>query len=189
MIGSISSIPASANPAARIPVGNRESEGAPETATQSPEKSQGGDEQRKELQEIQKLSRRDREVRAHEQAHLSVAGRYATGGASFEFKRGPDGKLYAVGGEVRIDTTPVADDPQATLEKAEVVRRAALAPRDPSPTDRQVAAQASAMAMQARAELARAVDGGNGNQVLGGLISATGATLEEPAPASVDELI
>lgn len=146
--------------------------------------------QAQELRKVQKLSQRDREVRAHEQAHLSAAGRFARSGTSFEFQRGPDGRLYAVGGEVKIDTSPVADDPQATLEKAEIVRRAALAPRDPSPVDHQVAARASAMAARARAELARANAGGeDGGQTLGNLIDATGATLQEPAPASVDELV
>jgi hypothetical protein len=61
---------------------------------------------------------------------------------------------YAVGGEVSIRVGTVANDPQATLEKAEQVRRAALAPADPSSQDRQVAARASQIAAEARAELA-----------------------------------
>ena len=31
-------------------------------------------------------------------AHLSAAGAYAHGGASYEYELGPDGKRYAVGG-------------------------------------------------------------------------------------------
>ncbi len=102
---------------------------------------------------LKKLQARDREVHAHEQAHLSAAGQYAKGGASFTYQRGPDGKSYAVGGEVRLDTTPIADNPEATLLKAETIRRAALAPATPSGQDRSVAAQAGKMALEARTEI------------------------------------
>ena len=96
-----------------------------------------------EKQALDDLKARDREVRAHEQAHLASAGPYAKGPPSFEFQTGPDGKPYAVGGEVQIDTSKVAGNPQATLVKAQTIRRAANAPRDPSAQDRQVAAQAA----------------------------------------------
>lgn len=105
-----------------------------------------------ELRQIEKLSSRDREVRAHEQAHAAVGGRFA-GAPSYSFKRGPDGRSYAVGGEVGIDTGAVKGDPLATLRKMEQVQRAALAPADPSAQDRRVAAQAATMAMRAQAEL------------------------------------
>lgn len=104
-----------------------------------------------ELQQIQKLAERDREVRAHEQAHQSVGGQHA-GGASYTFERGPDGQNYAIGGEVSIDTGKAAN-PEATLDKAETVRRAALAPAEPSNQDRRVAAQATDMALEARADI------------------------------------
>jgi hypothetical protein len=63
--------------------------------------------------------------------------------------------MYAVGGEVPIDLSPVADNPQATLQKAAAIQRAALAPAEPSGPDRQVAAQAAALAAQARQEIAQ----------------------------------
>lgn len=100
------------------------------------------------------LAQRDREVRAHEQAHAAVGGAHA-GSPSYSYTKGPDGRLYATEGSVQIDTAPVEGDPQATLEKAEQVARAALAVSEPSPADRQVAAQAQAMANEARAELAK----------------------------------
>lgn len=102
---------------------------------------------------IVKLRNRDREVRAHEQAHLAAAGGLATGGATFTFEQGPDGKQYAVGGEVNIDTSPVQGDPEATIQKAQQIRAAALAPTDPSPQDRGVATQATALEARARKEL------------------------------------
>ncbi|MCP4076261.1 MAG: hypothetical protein GY744_08750 [Gammaproteobacteria bacterium] len=103
---------------------------------------------------LQKLKIRDREVRAHELAHMVAGGRYITSGAQFSYEKGPDGKLYAVAGEVGIDTSKVPGDPRATLLKAQIVARAALAPADPSPQDRNVAAQAAVLIQQARIELA-----------------------------------
>ena len=67
--------------------------------------------------------------------------------------------MYAVGGEVRISSAPVRGDPEATVEKAEQIVRAAMAPADPSPQDQAVAAQASQMAIQARLEIARNAQG------------------------------
>ena len=107
-----------------------------------------------EKKQVEKLKQRDREVRAHEQAHAAAAGSLAQGGPSYEFQTGPDGKRYAVGGSVNIDTSPVEGDPKATLEKAQKIQRAALAPAEPSQQDRAVAAEAAAMAAEARAELA-----------------------------------
>ena len=109
------------------------------------------DQQRRDLA-LQELRNRDREVRAHEQAHLAAGGSY-TSSVSYSFVVGPDGRRYAIGGNVDVDTTPVRDDPEATLEKARQVRAAALAPANPSPQDRQVAAEATQMAQEARMEL------------------------------------
>jgi len=108
---------------------------------------------RSEMEMIRELQTRESEVRAHEQAHIAAGGRFVQGGASFTYRMGPDGRMYAVGGEVSIDTQPVPGDPQATLEKAQQIRRAALAPSEPSAQDLQAAAKASRMAAKARAEL------------------------------------
>lgn len=108
--------------------------------------------QQAERDQIQQLAARDREVRAHEQAHAAVAGQYASS-PTYSFVRGPDGVRYAVGGEVKIDTSPIPGDPEATLRKAQQLRRAANAPAEPSSQDGRVAAQATQMEQQARAEL------------------------------------
>ena len=102
---------------------------------------------------LAELRARDAEVRAHEQAHLAAAGPYANGAPTYEYQTGPDGKQYAVGGEVSIDTSPVPGDPQATARKAQAIKRAALAPRDPSAQDRKVAGQAAQLEAQARQEV------------------------------------
>ena len=105
---------------------------------------------------LESLRQRDQEVRLHEQAHLLAAGPYAKGAPSYTYETGPDGKRYAVGGEVPIDLSAVPGNPQATLQKALTIRRAALAPTDPSATDQAVAAQATALAAQAQQELLEA---------------------------------
>ena len=100
---------------------------------------------------VAELKRRDTEVRRHEQAHSSAGGSYA-GAPSYEYERGPDGRMYAVGGEVKIDTRPLKD-PEATIRKMDIVIRAALAPADPSAQDHAVAAQARQARQQAIAEV------------------------------------
>lgn len=120
--------------------------------SQSQERVQQQRRLEEELKVIRQLAERDREVRAHEQAHQAVGGQYA-GGMSLSYERGPDGKRYAVEGEVSIDVGKVPDDPQATLDKAETVRRAALAPAEPSAQDRRVAAQAIQIAVEARSDI------------------------------------
>ena len=108
-----------------------------------------------EKKEVQELKEQDTKVRRHEQAHVMAGGRYIRSRAQFQYVTGPDGKQYAVSGEVQIDTSEVPDDPEATIQKAQVVRRAALAPADPSPQDRRVAAEANRMEFEARMEIAQ----------------------------------
>ncbi len=102
--------------------------------------------------EIRRLQARDREVRAHEQAHQAAGGSLVASAASFTYVTGPDGRRYATGGEVSVDTSP-GRTPEETLRRAQQIRRAALAPAQPSGQDRSVAAQAQQMETQARQEL------------------------------------
>ena len=105
-----------------------------------------------EQAQVEQLKDRDREVRAHEQAHAVVGGQYA-GAPSYTYQTGPDNQRYAVGGEVAIDVSPVEGDPEATIDKMSIVIAAALAPAEPSPQDRKVAALAQSQLAQAMAEL------------------------------------
>ena len=107
-----------------------------------------------EQQQITELKARDTEVRIHEQAHASVGGQHA-GSPSYEYQRGPDGTNYAVGGEVQIDVSEIPGDPQATIDKMQTVRAAALAPAEPSGADRSIAADATQKLAAAQAELAQ----------------------------------
>jgi len=100
---------------------------------------------------VDRLKKRDQEVRNHESAHASAGGPF-TSAATFVYQRGPDGRLYAIGGEVKIDVS-AAGTPEATVQKAETIKRAALAPADPSSQDRAVAAAAEQLKEQAEGEI------------------------------------
>ena len=104
-----------------------------------------------EQREIEKLKRRDQEVKSHEMAHQSAGGQFA-GSASYSYTTGPDNRRYAVGGSVDIETSP-AKTPGETVKKAEQIKRAATAPAQPSGADLQIAAKATRMKMEAQSEL------------------------------------
>lgn len=108
---------------------------------------------------VSQLSQTDQKVRAHEQAHMAAGGELIRGGPSYSYQKGPDGKMYATGGDVSIDTSP-GKTPIETISLAQRIRSAALAPVDPSSQDRQVAAEASEMESNANRELAASAQGG-----------------------------
>ncbi len=96
---------------------------------------------------------RDAEVRFHEKAHLQALGPYAASGVNLITQRGPDGQSYAIGGSVKIDSSPVPGDPEATVRKARSIIHAATAPGNPSAADMRVASQAYRMASAATREI------------------------------------
>ncbi|WP_440029226.1 putative metalloprotease CJM1_0395 family protein [Chromobacterium amazonense] len=114
-------------------------------APKAPDGTPLNDAQQKEVTE---LKARDTDVRRHEAAHQAAGGSLA-GAASFTYEQGPDGKQYAIGGEVPIQLSR-GSTPQQTIQNAETVRAAALAPADPSGQDRAVAAEAAQVEQQAR---------------------------------------
>lgn len=130
-------------------------------------------------QEVAELKERDAEVRRHEQAHVAAGGQYVSGGPSFEYETGPDGKRYATGGEVQIDVSAVDGDPEKTIQKMRQVRAAAMAPAEPSNQDRRVASEAAQLQAEAQAELSaqRRDDA-----------SADSAAPEDEAPATRDAI-
>jgi len=99
-------------------------------------------------EEILKLQQIDSHVKNHEAAHKTAGGELA-GSASYTYKIGPDGKRYAVSGEVPI-AIKKGKTPEETIANMEKVKAAALAPADPSPQDLKVAATATTIENQAR---------------------------------------
>ncbi|MET0083953.1 MAG: putative metalloprotease CJM1_0395 family protein [Sedimenticola sp.] len=185
----------------RVGGGKNEEPTATASPREKPEKGLGAEQlSAREQSEVRKLQRRDHEVRAHEQAHLAAGGSVVRGGASYQYARGPDGRLYAVGGEVAIDGSGVQGNPQATVLKAETIKRAALAPANPSSQDLQVAAAATLMAATARAEIraeareeqaevAEASSGDATNNNLQQRLAESGALEEEEKRGSIDSFI
>lgn len=107
----------------------------------------------KDKAELERLKERDREVKEHEEAHKRAAAGLLSVGPTYEYQVGPDGKKYAVSGDVQIDIAEVKGNPEATLKKAQQIKRAALAPENPSPQDKKIAAKATEMELKARREL------------------------------------
>lgn len=103
-----------------------------------------------EQKEIKDMEKREEEVKQHEAMHKASGTPY-TSAPTYEYVTGPDGKKYINGGKVNIDTSP-EDTPEETIKKARIIKKAALAPKDPSAQDRQVAAQAAQMEAEALSE-------------------------------------
>ncbi|HEF5072525.1 putative metalloprotease CJM1_0395 family protein [Campylobacter jejuni] len=104
----------------------------------------------KEVAQVRELQSIDRNVKAHEAAHQAAGGGLA-GAASFTYTRGPDNQMYATAGEVPISMQK-GNTPEETIANARQIAAAAMAPADPSPQDYKVAANASKMEFEARAE-------------------------------------
>lgn len=104
--------------------------------------------------EVDQLQATDRKVRAHEQAHIAAGRELITSGPQYTYTYGPDGKQYATGGEVGIDTSP-EKKPDANIRKGERIQSAALAPAEPSQQDYSVAAAGSRLEEQGRADKLR----------------------------------
>jgi len=128
---------------------------------------------------IQKLQARDAEVRAHESAHKAAGGSLA-GAASYTYQQGPDGRNYAIGGEVSI-RMPGSGSPETLARNAQQVRRAAMAPANPSGSDAAIAAMATRAEQQARADI-RSAQVEEAAQVADGRGAGSSAT----TPASAD---
>ena len=101
---------------------------------------------------ISELEKNEREVIMHESAHISAGGRFASS-PKYTHTLGPDGKSYITGGEVSI-STPSSSDPKEVIRMMEQVRKAALAPMNPSSQDLNVAAMAANAQAQAATQLA-----------------------------------
>ena len=101
--------------------------------------------------EVARLKQTEQNIRSHEAAHMAAGGAFA-GGVSYVYAKGPDGKMYITGGEVPIQA-PEGKTPEETVKNMEIVKRAALAPPDPSAQDLAVAAAAMQIESRARAAI------------------------------------
>jgi len=89
---------------------------------------------------LDKLKQSDSEIRKHEQSHASLGN--TTSPISYNYQAGPDGKLYAVGGSVRLETS-IPDDPKQASYKLDRIAKASSGVVDPSGADAQITIQAN----------------------------------------------
>lgn len=100
---------------------------------------------------VDALKARDMEVHTHEAAHKAVAGSMA-GAPSYTYQQGPDGKMYAIGGQISI-SVKAASSPEEAIANAAQIIAAAMASSSPSPQDSAVASSARIMQMRAQQQL------------------------------------
>jgi len=89
---------------------------------------------------LEKFRNKDAEIRTHEQAHASIG--HTTTPISYNYQEGPDGKMYAVGGSVRLETS-IPDDPKAAAFKLDMLQKAASGPSNLSGADGAIATQSN----------------------------------------------
>jgi len=89
---------------------------------------------------LEKFKNKDAEIRTHEQVHASIG--HTTAPISYSYQQGPDGKMYAVGGSVRLETS-MPDDPKAAAFKLDMLQKAASAPSNTSGADNAIASQSN----------------------------------------------
>jgi len=130
--------------------------------------------------QVAQLKSIEEKVKTHEAAH-KAAGGAITGAVSYSYTQGPDGRSYITGGEVPISVSP-GKTPQETINRMEQVIRAALAPSDPSPQDRAVAAQAATQQQEARTQQTDQSSGGETNVNPATAASNSSANAATPAP-------
>lgn len=97
--------------------------------------------------EVAELQARDGAVRREEQAHAAAAGALA-GPIQYDYRTGPDGRRYAVGGQVPIRDA-VASSPEAAARAGGKLAAAAMSAQSPSAADYQAAADGYRIAAEA----------------------------------------
>jgi hypothetical protein len=98
------------------------------------------------------------------------------------YETGPDGRRYAVGGEVPIHVRTGSDDPRVAIQQYEQVVRAALAPANPSSQDRAVAADAQTKIAELKAKAASERQ----SNAPGSLAKESDSAKSEPGTAGAD---
>ena len=94
---------------------------------------------------LEKFKSGDANIKAHEQSHASQVG--TTAPIQYNYQMGPDGKMYAVGGSVRLDTSMPQDPKQAQL-KLDQLKKSASSSSDMSSADSSIAISANLMKMK-----------------------------------------
>jgi len=89
---------------------------------------------------LEKFKKTDAQIRTHEQIHASIG--HTTAPISYNYQQGPDHKMYAVGGSVRLDTS-IPKEPKAAAFKLDQIQKAAMGVPDSSEADNTIASQSN----------------------------------------------
>lgn len=89
---------------------------------------------------LNRFEKSDQEIRTHEQTHSASSS--VTSTPQYNYQQGPDGKLYAVGGHVKIDTS-IPDDEKAAQAKLNEISDAASSPNSLSSADANISRTAN----------------------------------------------
>ncbi|MDJ0950240.1 MAG: putative metalloprotease CJM1_0395 family protein [Alphaproteobacteria bacterium] len=111
-----------------------------------------------EERQVARLRQIDSAVRQEENTHAANAGQFASA-PQYTYVTGPDGRRYAVGGQVNVRATNPSGDPRQAERAANILRNAAVSPNAPSAQDLIAArsfGQAAGRAAQAYAAPAQA---------------------------------
>ncbi|MEA3354098.1 MAG: putative metalloprotease CJM1_0395 family protein [Campylobacterota bacterium] len=100
---------------------------------------------------LEKFKKADADIRSHEQAHATIG--QTTSPISYNYQQGLDGKIYAVGGHVRLDVS-LPEDPKAAVYKLDQIKKATTSVADPSGADLAIAnsANLNKLLLQSRGE-------------------------------------
>jgi hypothetical protein len=100
---------------------------------------------------LDKFKKADADIRSHEQAHATIG--HTTSPISYNYQQGPDGKMYAVGGHVRLDVS-LPEDPKAAMHKLDQIQKASTSVSEPSGADMSIATSANLnkLLLQSRGE-------------------------------------
>lgn len=95
---------------------------------------------------LDKFRNKDSEIRLHEQTHTSLTGTISS--IQYSYQMGPDGKMYAVGGSVRLDTS-IPSDTNAAINKLDsIISSATSSGANMSAADSSIATSANLMKMR-----------------------------------------
>ena len=89
---------------------------------------------------LEKFKKLDSHTKTHEQTHASLTT--TTGPITYNYQTGPDGKLYATGGHVRLDTS-IPNNKEAAVAKLDELAIAATASNGLSGADAMIARAAN----------------------------------------------
>lgn len=95
---------------------------------------------------LDKFRNMDSKIRMHEQTHASLSN--TTAPIQYNYQMGPDGKMYAVGGSVRLDTSMPTDSKAALNKLDSIINSSTSSGSNMSSADSNITISANLMKMK-----------------------------------------